>query len=158
MRGICSKLIDFPHCSSVSIVDLEHLIAGWDWLLQSWPRIIPLRVHINVNKVLTLREKRPNTELFLVLIFPHLDWIREILRICIQSECGKIRTRNNSVFGHLWRSVMNPKLLPSIHFTTLLYLYTPWSNRLFSHLNADLHNPTISTALPSLWRIKTGAF
>ena len=34
--------------------------------------------------------KCPNTELFLV---------------GIQSECGKIRTRNNSVFGHFSRSV-----------------------------------------------------
>ena len=37
----------------------------------------------------TLREKYPNTELFLVRI---------------QSEYKKIRTRNNSVFGHFSRS------------------------------------------------------
>ena len=36
----------------------------------------------------TLREKCPNTEFFLVRI---------------QSECGKIRTRKNSVFGHISR-------------------------------------------------------
>ena len=52
--------------------------------------------------ILTLREKCPNTELFLVHIFPHSDW-KVSLRI--QSECGKIRTRNNSVFGHFSRSV-----------------------------------------------------
>ena len=34
-----------------------------------------------------MRHKCPNTELFLV---------------CIQSKCRKIRTRNNSVFGHFW--------------------------------------------------------
>ena len=30
----------------------------------------------------------------------------EILSLRIQSECGKIRTRNNSVFGHSSRSVI----------------------------------------------------
>ena len=40
----------------------------------------------------TLREKCPNTEFFLIRIYPHSDWIRrETLRI--QSECWKIRTR-----------------------------------------------------------------
>ena len=39
----------------------------------------------------TLREKCPNTEFFLVCIFPHSDWIR---------------TRKNSVFGHFWSSAM----------------------------------------------------
>ena len=52
----------------------------------------------------TLREKCPNTELFLVRI---------------QSEYRKIRTRNNSVFGHFSRSVMfvkclQPYLFPQI--------------------------------------------
>ena len=37
-----------------------------------------------------LREKSPNTEFFLVRI--------------IQSECGKIQTRKNSVFGQFSRS------------------------------------------------------
>ena len=38
-----------------------------------------------------LHEKCPNTEFFLVRIFPHTD--------CrIQSECGKIRTRKDPVF------------------------------------------------------------
>ena len=40
---------------------------------------------------ITLREKCPNTELFLVRI---------------QSEYRKIRTRNNPVFGHFSRSVI----------------------------------------------------
>ena len=46
---------------------------------------------------MTLREKRPNMGFFLVRI---------------QSECGKIRTRKNSVFGHFSRSVnvSNPQL------------------------------------------------
>ena len=38
-----------------------------------------------------LRENCPNAELFLVRFFQ-------------QSECGKIRTRNNSVFGHFSRT------------------------------------------------------
>ena len=40
--------------------------------------------------MLTLRENCPNTELFLVRI---------------QSKCRKVRTRNNSVFGHFSPSV-----------------------------------------------------
>ena len=47
-----------------------------------------------------LREKCPNTEFFLVRIFPHSN--RSISPI--QSECRKIRTRTNSIFGHFSRS------------------------------------------------------
>ena len=46
-----------------------------------------------VENNLTLREKCPNTEFFLVHIFH------------IQSECREIRTRRNSVYGHFSRSV-----------------------------------------------------
>ena len=54
---------------------------------------------------MTLREKCPNTGLFLVRIFRHVDWIRrDTASLFIQSECGKIRTRNNSVFGCFSRS------------------------------------------------------
>ena len=61
----------------------------------------------------SLREKCSNTELFLVTIFPHLGCLR-ILRI--QSECGKIRTRNNSVFGHFSRSAYLKDLISSEFF------------------------------------------
>ena len=54
---------------------------------------------------LSLPEKFSNTKLFLVRIFPHSDWIR------IQSECRKIRTRNNSLFGHFSRSASYSKNL-----------------------------------------------
>ena len=58
-----------------------------------------------IYSFLTLREKCPNTELFLIHIFPHSDWIgRDLRSLRIQSECGKIRTRNNSVFGHFSHS------------------------------------------------------
>ena len=55
-----------------------------------------------------LREKFPNTELFLVCIFLYSEWISEIyfVNICIQSKYRKIRTRNNSVFGHFSCSEM----------------------------------------------------
>ena len=78
----------------------------------------------------TLREKCPNTEFLLVRTFPHsntkrrdteylsvfsrnagkwgpeetsyLDTFYPVFSVFsrIQSECGKIRTRKNSVFGH----------------------------------------------------------
>ena len=54
----------------------------------------------------SLCEKCPKTEFFPVRIFPHLGWIRTdtpyLFRI--QSECGKIRIRKNSVFGLFSRS------------------------------------------------------
>ena len=48
----------------------------------------------------SLREKCPNAELFLVRILPYSDFVS----LRIQSECGKIRTRENSVFGNFSRS------------------------------------------------------
>ena len=72
---------------------------------------------------MTLREKCPNTELFLVRIFLYLDWIWRFtsvqirsyfwsvffciyeVNLCIQYKYRKILTRNNSVFGHFSRSV-----------------------------------------------------
>ena len=45
-----------------------------------------------------LREKCSNTDFFLVCIFPHSDRIRR------DTECWKIQTRKNSVFGHFSRS------------------------------------------------------
>ena len=76
----------------------------------------------------SLREKCPDTEVFLVRIFLYSDWIRrEVSKygvisdpyfpvfglnterygasFCIQSDYRKIRTRNNSVCGHFSRSV-----------------------------------------------------
>ena len=66
---------------------------------------IPL-LHVisdNISAFLTfsLHEKWLNTELFLVRIFPHSDRIRrDSLSLRIQSECGKIRTRKSTIFGH----------------------------------------------------------
>ena len=46
-----------------------------------------------------------NTAFFLVRILPHSAWIRrDTVSLRIQSECRKIRTRKNSVFGHFSRS------------------------------------------------------
>ena len=39
-----------------------------------------------------------------------LNTEKYFVSLCIQSECGKIRTRNNSVFEHFSRSVMSDKL------------------------------------------------
>ena len=61
---------------------------------------------------LSLHEKCPDTEFFLVRISPHSDWYFVFLRI--QSKCGKIRTRKNSAFGHFSRclSLASPWWLP----------------------------------------------
>ena len=50
------------------------------------------------NWKLSLYEMCPNTEFFLVRIF---FWF---VSLRIQSECGKIRTRKNTVLGHFSRS------------------------------------------------------
>ena len=50
--------------------------------------------------IISLREKCPNAEIFLV---------------CIQSECGKLRTRKNSVFGHFSRNVYLKQFLKNIY-------------------------------------------
>ena len=62
-------------------------------------------------QTIPLREKCPNTEWFLVRIFLYSYWIRRFtsqiyeVNLRIQSEYRKIRTRNNSVFGHFPCSV-----------------------------------------------------
>ena len=59
-------------------------------------------IFVGTPERLPLREKCPNTELFLVLIF-----------LYIQSEYRKIWTRNNSVFGHFSRSVYEKDFINS---------------------------------------------
>ena len=51
--------------------------------------------------------KRVQIRSFLVRIFPQSDWIRRdtVVSLRIQSEWGKIRTRINSVFGHVSCSI-----------------------------------------------------
>ena len=72
---------------------------------------------------LTLREKCPNTEFSLVRIFPHSDWIRRYgISLRIQSECGKLRTRKNSVFDH------SPLLLCCLYDTNLEFIIDGWRN------------------------------
>ena len=49
---------------------------------------------------LALREKCPDTELFLLRIFMYSDWVN----LRIQFENRKLQTRDNSVFEHFLRS------------------------------------------------------
>ena len=80
---------------------------------------VPYSLRTLVSKRLPLREKRQNTELFLVRI----SCIRTSVNLRTQSEYRKIRTRNNSspntgkygpeitlYFGHFSRSVRNRKI------------------------------------------------
>ena len=43
----------------------------------SWWRTRKIYLYDNINAILTLREKCPNTELFLVRVFLYSDWIQE---------------------------------------------------------------------------------
>ena len=76
------------HIENNTFTDLKILIDTTDSKIFE---IEFLSFHMIKNK-LPLREKCPNTELSLVRIF-------------IQSECGKARTRKNSVFGHFSRRI-----------------------------------------------------
>ena len=68
----------------------------------------------------SLRETCPHTEFFLAHIFSHLDWIRRD----IQSECGKIQTRKNSVFGHF---------SPNWNFKTSMVIALPAPSIIMTH-------------------------
>ena len=61
------------------------------------------------HTLLSLREKCPNTELFLARIFLYLDWIRTVFGLKTESPSSvriqEQRTRNNSVFEHFSSSV-----------------------------------------------------
>ena len=61
---------------------------------------------------LTLREKCPNTEFFLVCIFRHSDWIRrDTVYLRIHTECEKIGTRKKvrigTLFSHCNEFILN---------------------------------------------------
>ena len=55
----------------------------------------------------TLREKCPNTEFFLVCIWPYLYWLREdtLFLPVFSPNAGKYRPEKNSVFGHFSRKI-----------------------------------------------------
>ena len=92
----------------------------------------------------TLRESCPNTKLFLVRILPHSDWVS----LRIQSECGKIRTRKNFVFGHFSRSARIE--LPSVLLRSgqwfvhdKIFWESNFQNEIY---NLNLQNITSATA------------
>ena len=89
-----------PPCHFISLklrgIRFSKLHLHWEII---WGRY-KLRIAGKVQGA--LRETCPNTEFFLVRIFPCLDWIRRFL--LIQSKYGKIRTRKNSVFRYFLRS------------------------------------------------------
>ena len=97
----------------------------------------------------SLLEKCPNTELFLsifscilVCIFLYSDWIQRFT-----SEYMKIRTRNNSVFGHVSCSVIFMQCLLYLQAWNLSELCHYYGSSYQSNLNLflkkkeDLHLP-----------------
>ena len=91
--------------SSISMIKRQRCRCKRELQNLSYANFSMKSQEINAFRKVTLLEKCPNTELFLVRIFPHLERIRRDCRY------GKIRTRNNSVFGHFSRSVMNQQFL-----------------------------------------------
>ena len=63
----------------------------WTIFVRRHVKILMLLLILHYSWTITLREKCPNTELFLVRILLYSDWIR---------------TRNNSVFGNFSHSVI----------------------------------------------------
>ena len=76
----------------------------------------------SVHWISSLREKCPNTEFFLVRIFPHSDWMRRELFV-FSPNAGEIRTRNKSVFERFSRSawISNIKLFKQ-DYSELFYI------------------------------------
>ena len=72
--------------------------------------------------LLSLREKCPNKEFFLVRIFLHSDWI---LRFSISPYSVRIQenTDQKSAFGHFSHIVF------LTHFWSLFPFYTPWKHQ-----------------------------
>ena len=90
-------MFSLPGCRQTCIV----------WHITYWQgklREIANQTQIWFDSGLSLREKCPNTEQFLVRIFPHSE-----VSLRIQSECRNIRTRNYSVFGHFSRSLLDER-------------------------------------------------
>ena len=67
-----------------------------------------------ISRVPTLREKWPNTEFVFYCIRTGYG---EVLRIL--SECGKIRTRKNSIFGHFSRRVNSASLIKTFEILSV---------------------------------------
>ena len=122
------------------------------------------RIRTEYGEILRITWKCPNMEFFLARIFPHTErysvsrervQIRRFL-LCISSylvECGKIRTRKNSTFGHFSRSdllyalVFNCTACKHI-FTLLLLLCNRWRkhfNVFTVFLNFDCQLTTLRT-------------
>ena len=74
------------------------------------------------SKELSLREKCPNTEFFLVRIFPLSDWIRtDTPYLSVFSpNAAKCGPEKNSVFGQFSRSEYSYNFRPSVMQTILL--------------------------------------
>ena len=94
---------------------------------------------------ISLREKCPNTELCLVRIFLYSDWIRR----CIQSECRKIRTRNNSVFLDTVHAVYSELLFYRRLRKNLIARVLDYLFRFFSIVNTYTFNSL--SANPTKW-------
>ena len=86
-----------------------HLFIYFVKFLQQFCKVLTSNVTVKpfLRLRLSLREKFPNTEFFLVRIFRVFGLNTEICGVNLrnESECRKMRTRKNSLFGHLSRSV-----------------------------------------------------
>ena len=72
----------------------------------------------------SLRENCPNTEFFSGLHFPvfGLNPERDFVSLHIQSKCGKIQTRKNSVFGHIFTVFSKYFVHDCSSFSSLMFL------------------------------------
>ena len=94
-------------------------------MLEIWTILISWSQPVKMSCV-TLRENCPNTEVFLVRIFPNSDWIRRDTEYLSAfspnaAESGKIRTRKTCVFGHF--------------SCTVIFMETKWFQIFISTLN-----------------------
>ena len=95
-------------------------------------------IHVFLRTILqehTLREKCPDTDFFLVHIFPHLDWIRSISLYSVQ-----MRENTDQKKLCIWTLFMQWQEL--IFFSCYLSLFLPWnfhiSNWFFTWVEVNL--------------------
>ena len=100
----------YPHKQSPSeILIFKILVFSFCWFIKNWMKFSfwKIRAYRNdifslinaVQKTKTLNEKYPNTEFFLLRIFPHSDWIR---RDTISSYSVRIRENTDQKKLRIW--------------------------------------------------------
>ena len=97
-RSSPSRISDMLQAEVKSALNLNSDLAEWSCVIViTTTHRHNCHMYFSTFATLTLREKYPNAEFFLVRIFSHLDWIRrDAVSLRIQSEYWKIQSRKTT--------------------------------------------------------------